>query len=192
MLAVPFREAEARQKPSAFAAMLLVAVVPALIIVAGVVAMAGRAGIGLDILLRPFAEAFTPTWSPVVPMLFLLVTTAPVALLLFAHAVIPDRRRKLLTTLVAFALPVYLAMGNSAFDWQLATWAPAAVMMATVLGWLCSTRTRPWMRWLALGLLAFSSAGSWLLAPFWADPVWLHGLLPIQLNGLDITVPGLR
>jgi hypothetical protein len=37
----------------------------------------------------------------------------------FAHAVVPDRRRKLLTTLVAFALPVYLALGNSVFDWRL-------------------------------------------------------------------------
>lgn len=192
VLAVPFREAEARQKPSVFAAMLLVAVVPALIIVAGVVAMAGRAGIGLDILLRPFAEAFTPARRPVLPMLFLLLTTAPVALLLFAHAVVPDRRRKLLTTLVAFALPVYLAVGNSVFDWQLAPWTPAAAMMATVVGWLCSTRIRPWTRWLALGLLAFSSVASWLLAPIWADPAWLDGLLPIQLYGLDITVPGLR
>ena len=93
---------------------------------------------------------------------------------------------------MAFALPVYLAVGNSVFDWQLAPWTPAAAMMATVVGWLCSTRIRPWTRWLALGLLAFSSVASWLLAPIWADPAWLDGLLPIQLYGLDITVPGLR
>lgn len=190
-LAVPFREAEARQKPSVFAAMLLVAVVPALIIVAGVLAMAGRAGIGMDTLMQPFVDAFALSPSPIMPMLFLLVTTAPVALLLLAHGAIPDRRRKLLTTLVAVALPIYLAVGDSIFDWQLAPWTPAAAMMTTVLGWLGSTRLRPWMRWLALGLLAFSALASWLLARLWVDPAWLDGLMPIQLYGLRIAVPGL-
>jgi hypothetical protein len=30
------------------------------------------------------------------------------------------------------------------------------------------------------------------LAAIWADPAWLDGLLPIQLYGLEIAVPGLR
>jgi hypothetical protein len=191
VLAVPFREAEARQKPQVFAAMLLVAVVPTLIIIAGVLAMAGRVGIGLDVLVGPFARAFTPARQPVLPMLFLIAATAPVALVLVFHAAIPDRRRKLLTTLVAFALPFYLAVGNGVFNWQLAPWTPAAAMLACVLGWLCATRVRPWMRWLALGLLFASSIASWLLAPVWADAAWLDGLMPIQLFGLDIAVPRL-
>lgn len=191
VLAVPFREAEARQKPQVFAAMLLVAVVPALIVIAGVLAMAGRVGIGLDILIDPFAQAFTLARRPMLPMLFLIVATAPVALVLVFHAAIPDRRRKLLTTLVALALPLYLAVGNSVFNWHLAPWTPAAAMMACVLGWLCATRVRPWMRWLALGLLLASAAASWLLAPVWADVAWLDGLMPIRLFGFDIAIPGL-
>ncbi|UJW86653.1 hypothetical protein [Devosia sp. SL43] len=191
VLAVPFREPEARQKPQVFAAMLLVAVVPALIIIAGVLAMAGRAGIGIDVLAGPFIAAFQPSGRSLLPMLMLLAATAPVALILLAHAVVPDRRRKLLTTLIALALPLYLAVGNSQFDWQLAAWTPAAVMMATVVGWLCTTRLRPWMRWLTLGLLLASSAASWLLSPLWADPAWLDGLMPIQLYGMQVALPGI-
>lgn len=191
VLAVPFGETEARHKPQVFAAMLLVALVPTLIIIAGVWAMAGRAGIGFDVLAQPFAERFVLGRHPVALMLFLMAATAPVALALVIHGAVPDRRRKPLTTLVALALPLYLAIGNSLFDWQLAPWTPAAAMMATVLGWLCATRVRPWMRWLVLAMLLVSSLVSWLLARLWADPVWLDGLLPIQLYGLRIAIPGL-
>jgi hypothetical protein len=191
VLAVPFREAEARRKPQVFAAMLLVAFVPTLIIITGVLAMAGRAGIGIDMLVQPFAERFVPVRRPVALMMALLAATAPVALVLIVHGVIPDRRRKPLTTLIALALPLYLAIGNSLFDWRLAPWTPAAAMMMTGLGWLCTTRVRPWMRWLILAMLAASSLASWLLARLWADPAWLDGLLPIRLYGLNISIPGL-
>lgn len=191
VLAVPFREAEARQKPQVFAAMLLVAFVPTLIIITGVWAMAGRVGIGIDVLVQPFAELFGVVRRPVALMMALLAATAPVALVLVIHGIIPDRRRKPLTTLIALALPLYLAIGNSLFDWQLAPWTPAAAMMATALGWLCATRVRPWMRWLVLAMLLVSSLASWFLARLWAAPEWLDGLLPIQLYGLRIAIPGL-
>lgn len=187
VLAVPFREAEARQKPQVFAAMLLVAIVPTLIILVGVWAMAARAGIGLDVLAQPFVQDFTPARRPVATMIFLSAISAPVAAILVIHGAIPDRRRKPLTTLVAVALPLYLAIGNSLFDWQLAPWTPTAAMLATAMGWLCATRVRPWMRWLTLAMLLVSSLGSWLVARLWADPAWLDGLMPIQLYG----VPGL-
>jgi hypothetical protein len=191
VLAVPIHEAEARQKPQVFAAMLLVAAIPTLIIITGVWAMAGRAGLGMDVLAQPFVEQFSLARRPVMLMMVLLAATAPVALVLIIHGAVPDRRRKPVTTLVALALPLYLAIGNSTFDWQLAAWMPAGAMMATALGWLCATRVRPWMRWLALALLLASSVASWVLAPIWADPMWLDGLMPIQLYGLHIAIPGL-
>lgn len=191
VLAVPIHEAEARQKPQVFAAMLLVASIPTLIIITGVLAMAGRAGIGMDMLAQPFVEQFSLARRPATLMMVLLVATAPVALVLIIHGAVPDRRRKPVTTLVALALPLYLAIGNSTFDWQLAAWLPAGAMMATALGWLCATRVRPWMRWLTLALLLVSSVASWMLARIWADPMWLDGLLPIQLYGLQISIPAL-
>lgn len=191
VLAVPFHEAEARLKVQVFAAMLLVAAIPTLIIITGVWAMAGRAGIGMDVLALPFVEQFSLAGRPATLMMALLAATAPVALVLVIHGAVPDRRRKPVTTLVALALPLYLAVGNSAFDWQLAPWTPAGAMMATALGWLCATRVRPWMRWLTLAVLLVGSVMSWLLARAWAEATWLDGLLPVQLFGFDIVLPGL-
>jgi hypothetical protein len=191
VLTVPLHEAEARQKPKVFAAMMLVAAIPTLIIITGVWAMAARAGIGMDVLAQPFVEQFSPVRRPVAPMMVLLVTTASAGLVLIIHGSVPDRRRKPATTLIALALPLYLAIGNSIFDWHLAPWTPAGAMMATALGWLCATRVRPWLRWVTLLLLLVSSVASWLLARFWADPMWLDGLLPVQFYGLDIAIPGL-
>ena len=191
VMAVPIHESEARQKPQVFAAMLLVAAIPTLIIIIGVWAMAGRAGIGMDVLVQPFVEQFSLARRPATLVMVLLAASAPVALVLIIHGAVPDRRRKPVTTLVALALPLYLAVGNSSFDWQLAAWMPAGAMMATALGWLCATRVRPWMRWLTLALLLVSSVASWELARIWADPMWLDGLMPIQLYGLRITIPGL-
>ncbi len=191
VLVVPLRENDARQKPQVFAAMLLVAVVPTLIIITGVWAMAARAGLSLDLLVQPFVQDFVPVRRPVAAMIALSAVTAPVAAILVIHGAIPDRRRKPLTTVVALALPLYLAVGNSIFDWQLTPWTPAAAVMATAMGWLCATRVRPWMRWLTLAMLFVSSLASWLVARLWADPAWLDGLMPIQLFDLRVVVPGL-
>lgn len=191
VLAVPFHEAEARRKPQVFAAMLLVAVIPTLIIITGVWAMAARAGVGMDVLAQPFMEQFSFARRPGALMMVLLMATAPLGLALVIHGAVPDRRRKPITTLVALALPLYLAIGNSTFDWQLAPWTPAATMMATALGWLCATRIRPWLRWVTLALLLAGSVASWLLSGLWADPTWLDGLMPIQLFGQRLAVPGL-
>lgn len=190
VFAVPLREPEARRKPQVFGAMLLVAIVPVLIIIAGVWAMAARAGLGIDIFVAPFAAAFAPASHPPTRAMLLLATTAPVALILIAHLVVPDRRRKLLATLLALLLPIYVLVGNSVLDWKLAPWTSAAVMLACAMGWLSSTRLRPWMRWLALGLLLASLLAGWLLARLWAEPAWLDGLMPVRLFGFNLDMPG--
>lgn len=180
ILAVPLREAEARQKPKVFAAMLLVAVVPMLIIVMGVLTLAARAGLAPGVLLEPFAQAGTLQSQPFAIPLILLAALAPVGLVMAIHLMVADRRRKVLTTLMALLLPVYLLIGNTQLDWGFAVWFPAVALLATTMGWLSATRVRPWMRSLTLVLLAAGTLLSWLLAPAWADAAWLDGLLPIR------------
>lgn len=189
VLAVPFGEAEARQKPSVFAAMLVVAIVPVLIVVVGVWAMAARAGIGFSVLAEPFEAAFLRSSSPILAPTLLMLATAPVALVVLLHMIVPDRRRQFATSMLALFLPLYLLIGNSLFDWQLAPWTPAAMMLATTLGWLSATRLRVWMQWLTLALLALSLMASWLLAGSWAAPAWLGGLLPLRLFSYSMGLP---
>jgi hypothetical protein len=189
ILAVPMREPEARKSGRVFASMLLVSAIPVIIVLLGVWAMSARMGLGGDVLLAPFRAAFDLRRGPLLPSLILLASTAPLGAVMLIHSAIPDRRRKIMTSVVAFALPFYLAIGNAYLDWRLAIWTPAAVMLATSLGWLSATRVRPWMRWLATGLLILGSAGSWMLANGWSDPAWLGGLMPIRLFSYDIAVP---
>lgn len=191
VLAVPFREPEARRKISVFGAMLLVAVIPALIIVAGVWAMAAKSGLDTAVLAQPFAEAFERSSGSVTRPLLLLAMTAPVGLVMLVHILVPDRRRKVVTSLLALILPAYVLVGNAMFAWNLAPWTPGAIMLATSLGWLCSTRLRAWTRWVALGLLAVGSLGSWALAASWADAPWMSGLMPLRLFGYSWVLPGL-
>lgn len=186
VLAVPFREAEARQKPSVFGAMLLVAVVPTLIIMVGVIAMAAQAGLSLTVLVQPFVDAFVRANSPVALPVVLMLVAAPIGLIVIMHSVLPDRRRKVATSLLTVLLPAYLLVGNSVFAWGLAPWLPAAALLATTLGWLCATRLRHWQQWLALALLAFGNLGSWAVTSIWADPDWLAALLPLRLFGYTL------
>jgi hypothetical protein len=181
ILMVPLREEEARQKPSVFAAMIIVAAIPVLIIMAGLAAMAARAGVDLQTMAAPFLEVFGSSSEPLIPSLLLLVLTAPVTLGLTLHLFVPDRRRKVLTTLFALLAPVYLAIGNTLFGWGFSAWLPAAAMLATSLGWLSATRVRSWLRLVVLALLGTGLVSSWALAWSWAAPAWQDGLLPIRL-----------
>ncbi len=186
MLAVPLSEREARGNVGIFLAMLIVAVIPVVIVVLGIWSMTARLGIGANILLAPFVEAYRPGGAPYIQPLMLLLTSAPIGLVVIAHMIIPDRRRKLMTSLLVLALPLWLVVGNSLFSFSLPPWQPAMILLGTSIGWLCATRIRPGTRVLALGLLAAGVAASWALAPVWSDPSWLEGLLPIRLFGLSL------
>lgn len=183
LLAVPLSDPEARRKSNAFMAMLLVGLVPVLIIVLGVTVLAARAGMGPGDLLAPMLRAFAWQAKPMELSILLMAISAPVWIAVALHVAIPDRRRKIFTSVLVLAVPLYLAIGNGLFAFNLAPWTPAAALLATSLGWLSATRVRAWMHWLVLGLLLAGTLASWWVAPIWAEPVWLEGLLPFQVFG---------
>ncbi|HEY0031804.1 MAG TPA: hypothetical protein VGB81_00910 [Devosia sp.] len=186
VLAVPLREGEARRSARVFAAMLLVAVTPLLIILAGVIVMAARAGIGLHTMVEPFVAAFSPINQPSLQPLLLMLISAPAMLSLVIHLFVPDRRRKVLTTMLALLAPVYLGLGNTVFSWGFSQWLPATAMLGTLLGWLSATRVRPGLRATTLILMLAGVIASWLLAGSWAEPGWLKALLPLRLFWFQI------
>ena len=186
LLAVPLSDPEARRRPRAFLAMLLVGIVPVLIIVLGVVVIAARSGIGPGALIAPFMRAFEAQQSSLMGPVALMALSAPVGFAVLLHALIPDRRRKVFTSAMVAVVPLYLAVGNSLFAFNLSPWLPAVALMAAALGWLAATRIRSWMHWLVLLLLLAGSAASWWLAPHWSQPGWLDGLMPIQLFGWQV------
>ena len=186
LLAVPLPDPEARRRPAAFLAMLLIGIVPVLIVVLGVSVIAARAGIGPDAFIAPFMRTFAPDHSALLGPLLLMALCAPVGFAAVLHAVIPDRRRKIFTSMMVLAVPLYLAVGNSLFAFNQSQWVAAAAFLAAALGWLGATRVREWMQWLVVALLLAGSAASWWLATLWSQPGWLEGLMPIQIFGWQL------
>lgn len=183
VMAVPLSEREARRNGGVFLAMSVVAIIPVIIVILGVWSMTARVGIGMDYLLAPFAQAYSiDQASPVQPMI-LLAIGAPVGLTVILHMIVPDRRRKIMTSLLVLGVPAWVLLGNSYLSFGVQPWAPALILVGTSMGWLAATRVRPWMRWMVLGLMLVGDAASWTLAPFWSDPAWLNGLMPIHLFG---------
>lgn len=184
-LAVPLREREARRSGPVFVSLLLVALVPSLIVLAGVTAAALRAGLPADFLLAPMLTV----WPPHLPNLgeapLLLLSGSLVALVIPVHLAVPDRRRQVLTSLLALLLPGWLLLGNLAFDFFLSPVTPALGLLATTAGWLAGTRLTSAMRWLTLALMALGTAASWLSIAAWSTPDWRAGLLPVHLFGLS-------
>jgi hypothetical protein len=181
VFAVPLRDSQARRQFKMFVALLLVAVVPALIVLAGAAAIALRGGVGLEFLVTPFVSAFQLHAGESAGTSLAMSVTALVGLVVVLHIFIRDRRRQVRSSVLALLLPAYLVAGNSIFSWHLSAWTPALALLATTLGWLADTRIRPWMRWLTLGLMATSTGASWLIASQWATPQWIASLLRFHL-----------
>jgi hypothetical protein len=132
-------------------------------------------------MVEPFVAAFSPINQPSLQPLLLMLISAPAMLSLVIHLFVPDRRRKVLTTMLALLAPVYLGLGNTVFSWGFSQWLPATAMLGTLLGWLSATRVRPGLRATTLILMLAGVIASWLLAGSWAEPGWLKSLLPLRL-----------
>lgn len=185
LLAVPLREPEARRSGFVFVSLLLVALVPSLIVLAGVTAAALRAGLPADFLLAPIGRIVSlrpPNLDEAAP---LLLSGSLVALVVPLHLVVPDRRRQVFTSLLVLALPAWLLLGNLALGLFVSPVTPALALLATTAGWLAGTRLNSAMRWLTLGLMGLGTGVSWLTIAAWSTPDWRAGLLPIHFFGLS-------
>lgn len=184
-LAVPLREPEARRSGFVFVSLLLVALVPSLIVLAGVTAAALRAGLPADFLLAPIGRLLTLRLPDLAETAPLLLSGSLVALVVPLHLVIPDRRRQVFTSLLVLLLPAWLLVANLGLDLFLSPVTPALALLATTAGWLAGTRLNSAMRWLTLGLMGLGTGLSWLTIAAWSTPDWRAGLLPIHLFGLS-------
>jgi hypothetical protein len=82
------------------------------------------------------------------------------------------------------ALPVYLAVGNAIFPWNIPPHAPAVALLATFASWLAVVRLSLLLRLAAIALLLAATAASWAQQAYWADPAWTAALFsPIGAPG---------
>ncbi|MBI4920603.1 MAG: hypothetical protein HY834_02550 [Devosia nanyangense] len=169
---------DGRRDHRAFIAMLLVAVMPTLIVIVGVVGFAMQAGIDPADLLVPYVRAFASVHlDGLVTGLADMTVLAPVAIIPIVYCFIPDRRRRCWSALAVVGLPVYLALGNAVFPWHLPAWVPAVAQLSTFAAWAAVARVRLPLRVATLALLAVAAAASWALPAIWTDTEWKAALL---------------
>ena len=169
---------DARYDLRAFLAMFIVAVVPSLVIVIGIVGFSLRAGLDMSAVLAPYANLFgAPHFERWASGLLPLAFASPMALVPLLHCLIPDRRREAWSTLAVIGFPIYLAVGQGVFAWDLPYWAPATALLFCFASWLTVTRLHWMMRLLGVLLMVPSLWLGFRYGGIIDDPAWLDGLL---------------
>jgi hypothetical protein len=169
---------DARQDIRAFLAMFIVAVVPSLVIVIGIVGFSLRAGYDLGAVLAPYAGLFAGArpgrWAA---GLLPLALASPMALVPLVHCFIPDRRREIWSALAVVGFPVYLAVGQAVFAWHLPYWTPATALLFCFASWLTVTRLHWMMRLVGVLLMVPSVWLGFRYGGIIDDPAWLDRVL---------------
>jgi hypothetical protein len=189
MLAVfgALSDSETRRNRSAFVAMFLVAIMPTLLVLTGLVGMLG-VGEAVRLATEIYGPAFQPEplprseWSPF--LLIFAYAVLPFAALIVAYWLQRDRRRQPWSAVAVLALPVYLLIGALFFSWPMSPAAPATVFLGAFASWLAVARLTPTFRRASIALMILGTIVSWsafVLAsnPAWhrAPLAWIGGLL---------------
>ena len=157
-------DGDARRDIRAFVAMFLVAIMPTLLILAGMLGMFGLAETG-RIIAEVYGPAFTPSPSGADAIRPLLTVAAymilPFVILTGAYMVKIDRRWQPVSAAAVLALPLYLILGAWYFGWPMAPSLPLIAFLGAFASWLSVARLVPNYRRLALALLILTAALSW-------------------------------
>lgn len=167
----------ARRDWRAFIAMFLVAILPSLIVLAGLLTINFHHGRTLQDFLAPYLALYGREHVAYgIDALLNLAIFAPVALVPIIYCLAPDRRMKPLSALAVIALPLFLALARALFGWDVAAWAPAAALLGGFCAWLAVSRLSRNFRLAAIALMLVSAASGWTLQQLWAAPDWTQGL----------------
>jgi hypothetical protein len=176
-VAIALADPDGRRDIRAFVAMLLVALLPTIIVAAGVVGFGAQAGLGVGGIIEPYLAAYVPGGAgDLVGNVATFLLLAPVALVPIAYCLTPGPDKKIWSALAVIALPLYMAVGRTFFAFTFPAWLPAEVLLAAFASWLAVVRLSVAMRLTALGLLFVSAITSWTIDPHFGDAEWLAAL----------------
>ncbi len=156
----------ARRDGRAYLAMFLVAIMPSLLVLIGLLGMLGTRG-AAEIITGAYGSWFT--YRPLAggDLQRLLATNAvaivPFAILIAAYCLQNDRRRQVWSAIAVPALPLYVIAGMAVFSWPLPPTAPATVLLAAAASWLSVARLPVLFRRVAISLIAAGAVISWAL-----------------------------
>ena len=183
-LGAALADPDGRRDPRAFVAMLLVAVIPALIVVIGVVGFVAQSGIGIENIIVPYLATYgSLKMGDAIGSLAALYTLAPVAAVPLLYCVwpnLPDKRH-VWSSVAVIALPTYLAIARTVFNSSMQSFVPAVALLAAYMSWLCVVRLPLLLRMIAVAALTLAVVASWTQTGFWDDAAWKAALF----SGLD-------
>ncbi|MEO8756404.1 MAG: hypothetical protein ABI398_01445 [Devosia sp.] len=171
---------DGRRDPRAFAAMLLVALLPTLIVMAGIFGFLVQAGLDPADALAPYVATYSSfRIGDVAGSFAALVVYAPVLLVPIAYCVwpgLPDRRR-IVSALAVITLPLYLVAARSVINTAMTAIVPPLALIAAFVSWVAVVRLPIGLRVFALAMLVLSAVLSWSVTGLWDDPAWKAALL---------------
>ena len=163
----------ARHDLRAFIAMFLVAIMPTLLVFAGLFGILGGHE-SLRLITDVYIPAFTPQHLDVEASQALLTvgayTILPFAIVTVFYVFVRDRRWQPVSALAVLALPLYLIAGTIGFSWSIPPSLPTAAFLGAYASWLAVARLRSVFRWVSIALMLLTSLISW------SAPVLTDGL----------------
>jgi hypothetical protein len=153
-----------RSDVRAFVAMFLVAIMPTLLVLTGMLGMLGvdRAiPLFRAVYLDPFRPALLDDASRHGLLRVFAITVVPAGLLIAAYWLQLDRRRQPWSALAVLLLPAYLLAGAALFSWPVADTVPTAVFLGAFASWLSVARLNRTFRRAATILVLIGTVVSW-------------------------------
>jgi hypothetical protein len=170
---------DARRDPRAFAAMLLVAMLPTLIVAIGILGFLAQAGFDVADALMTYVNTYRGFhFGDPMPSLVALAAFAPVGLVPLVYCVYPGlpEKRHVVSALLILAFPLYLVLVRTTLVTAMTPIVPPLALIAGFVSWLAVVRLPMALRVFAVAMLVVSAAASWLLPSIWSDPDWLAAL----------------
>lgn len=185
-IAAALADPDARRDPRAFVAMLLVAVLPSIIVIAGILGYTAQAGFSPLEVLVPYAATYGRLQIGNIPLsLASLTAFAPCLVVPIAYCFWPNlpERRHVVSAVAVVVLPVYLAVARMILNTTMSALTPPLALIAAFVSWLAIVRLPSGLRILAVVMLIVSAAMSWITPQFWDDPAWRTSMLELLPGG---------
>jgi hypothetical protein len=165
---------EARHDLRAFIAMFLVAIMPTLLVLTGMLGMFGSHEF-VRLVQEIYVPAYTPDRLGAASTQALLTVAAytvlPFVIITVAYMLVRDRRWQPVSALSVIMLPLYLVAGAVVFSWPMSSTLPTAAFLGAFASWLSVARLSTVCRWVSIALMLLTAVLSW-------SPVVLAALAP--------------
>lgn len=179
-LAATLADPDGRSDPRAFVAMLLVATLPTVITIIGILGFMAQAGLDLSTAILPYVKLYS-SWQfgDLLASVTTLVVFAPVLAVPLLYCVWPDlqQRRSIVSALAVIALPLALSVARVVLSTDMPAFVPPVTLLTAFICWAGITRLPRTLQIFSVLLLFASVASSWYFGGFAEQPRWAAALL---------------